>query len=263
MDPRNTNMFTQQSAKLYVGPYEVWLGTGENPDAPAGGGGPGFFRSAVPLGLDISPFGEFTTSDSLAEGKSTPLLKLLSTSASARGTGAIDAVTVQEVKLTAEQYAEALSMVFPQQYFDDVLRLVDRIGQLVAQRIVQDFSFRQACQRGNWRLAGTKFHAAAAKEGAAMAHSLPPGYTMTFENTVQAGKGGSRIDILVETPIGTFVEIDWKTSGRSALASGSREEMARHERHIETRLGAPVYRQESKSWMDYVRPKLPGIKWPR
>jgi hypothetical protein len=81
--------------------------------------------------------------------------------------------------------------------------------------------------------------------------------------TVQSGAGGSRLDILLRDPGGTQIEIDWKTTGRSALRIGSLREMTRHAAQTAANLGTPTGEQLSKSWTDFLRPLLPNINWPR
>lgn len=82
------------------------------------------------------------------------------------------------------------------------------------------------------------------------------------ERTIQAGLGGSRADILIRGPAGEIIEYDWKTTGRSAISSQSRREMARHAGQITSNIGGTLTTQESKSWVDFVRPLLHGVNWP-
>jgi hypothetical protein len=86
---------------------------------------------------------------------------------------------------------------------------------------------------------------------------------MTAERTIQAGRGGSRADLLFEGPGGQVIEFDWKTRGASALSSRTEQQMARHATQIGANMGGTVTRQESRSWIDYVRPLMPGVNWPR
>jgi len=167
-----------------------------------------------------------------------------------------------QVSLTPVQFAQAMAHVFPSQYADPVLQVVEQIGQQAAQAAIANPAFVQACQNGNWALAGTLFHSAAATVGPAFTNQLPPGFQMTFENTIQAGLGGSRFDVLVTGP-GVHREVDWKTTGRSAISHVSRTEMIRHANQYPANIGTPLTGQESKSWIDFVRPFLPGINWPR
>ena len=167
-----------------------------------------------------------------------------------------------QVSLTPAQFAQAMAHTFPSQYFDPVLQVVELIGQRAAQVAIANPAFVQACQNGNWALAGTLFHSAAATVGPTFANQLPQGFQVTFEDTIQSGLGGSRFDVRVTGP-GVHREVDWKTTGRSALSFGSRSEMVRHATQYQTNFGTPLTGQESKSWIDFVRPFLPGINWPR
>jgi len=124
--------------------------------------------------------------------------------------------------------------------------LVDGIGQRAAARVVADPRFVQAVQSGNRTLAGTLFHSAAAQEARAIpASALPPGWVIDAELVIQAGAGGSRVDILLRGPAGQIIEYDWKTTGRSALSYGSRREMTRHAGQITTNIGGGPRRRIS------------------
>lgn len=163
----------------------------------------------------------------------------------------------EEIKLSQAEYEAALKMVFPSQYVDEVAKLVDDIGQGAAKRAMENPRFVQAMQDGNMTLAGTFFHSAAAQEARSVpAAMLPKGWALEAEKTIQSGAGGSRADILLRGPGADVVEFDWKTTGRSALSSGSRKEMARHAGQITVNIGGKLTTQQSRSWMDYVRPLL-------
>lgn len=169
-----------------------------------------------------------------------------------------------EVKLSESGYRGALSHTFPAHALDPVFSAVDGIGQRAAQRAVQNPAFVQAVQNGNWTLAGTLYHSAAAQEARALpAAALPAGWRIEAERGIQSGAGGGRADILLHGPGNIVAEVDWKTTGRSALSSASRSEMTRHAGQITTNIGGTLSTQQSRSWIDHVRPLLPGIKWPR
>jgi hypothetical protein len=115
---------------------------------------------------------------------------------------------------------------------------------------------------GNVTLAGTFFHSAAAAVANGLPPgSLPPGWTLRAEDVVQAGAGGSRIDLLFRGPNNARIEVDWKTTGISALSTGSRAEMVRHQGQIITNLGGTLDAQQSRSWMQIVRSRWTG-PWP-
>jgi len=163
----------------------------------------------------------------------------------------------EEIKLSQAEYESALKMVFPSQYADEVAKLVDNIGQGAATRAMGNPRFVQAMHDGNMTLAGTFFHSAAAQEARSVpASMLPKGWTLEAERTIQSGAGGTRADILLHGPGADVVEFDWKTTGKSALSTGSRKEMARHAGQITVNIGGKLATQQSRSWMDYVRPLL-------
>ena len=140
--------------------------------------------------------------------------------------------------------------------------LVDQIGEAAAVRAMANPRFVAAMNAGNMTLAGTFFHSAAAAVANGLpASSLPAGWTLRAEDAVQTGAGGSRIDILFRGPNGERVEVDWKTSGMSALSTGSRAEMVRHRAQIISNLGGTLDAQQSRSWLQIVRPYWIG-PWP-
>jgi uncharacterized protein DUF4157 len=168
----------------------------------------------------------------------------------------------QEISLSRAEYESALRNVFAGHYLDPVARAVDDIGQRAAQRAISNPAFLAAVQSGNRTLAGTLFHSAAAQEARAVPASLlPEGWTLGAEEVIQVGAGGSRADLLLRGPAGQIVEFDWKTTARSALSWGSRRQMSRHAGQITTRIGGVLNTQESRSWIDYVRPLLPDVQW--
>jgi hypothetical protein len=164
----------------------------------------------------------------------------------------------EEVKLAQAEYEAALKTVFPSHYLGDATRLVDEVGQGAARRAMQNPRFISAMENGNMTLAGTFFHTAAKEEARAVATAgrLPPGWTLKAEETMKAGRGGSRLDIFMTGPAGEVVEIDWKTTGRSALSTKSVDEMAKHAGEVRVKVGADLTTQQSRSWMDYIRPLL-------
>ena len=178
----------------------------------------------------------------------------------------------EEVKLSQAEYEAALKMVFPSQYVEPVARLVDDVGQAAAKRAMKDARFVAALEGGNRTLAGTLFHSAAATEARAIRpEMLPKGWALEVEETIQKGAGGSRADVILRGPGDELVEFDWKTTGKSALSSGSRKEMERHANQIGKKAlegmegqageisiftGGHLTTQESRSWMDYIRPLL-------
>jgi hypothetical protein len=170
----------------------------------------------------------------------------------------------EDVRFSSQaEYEAALGRVFPVQHLNVITRTVDDLGQFAAQQAVKDPRFVQAVQSRNWTLAGTLFHSAAAREARNLpATALPPGWTIQAERTIQAGAGGSRADILMHGPTGEIIEFDWKTTGRSALSSGARKEMTRHAGQITANIGGNLISQESRSWIDFVRPLMPGVSWP-
>lgn len=169
-----------------------------------------------------------------------------------------------EINVSPQAYEHIMSQAFPSQAFNPVLTVVDGIGSRAGVAAVADPRFLAAVNSRNWALAGTLFHSAAAREARALAPgALPLGWTLQAERTIQSGLGGSRADLLFSGPGGVLLEIDWKTTGRSALSSGARSEMQRHAGQITAHMGPGLATQESRSWVDFVRALLPGIRWPR
>jgi hypothetical protein len=165
-----------------------------------------------------------------------------------------------EVRLAEAEYEAALKHVFPSHFLNPITRMVEGIGQRAASRAIDNPRFIQAVQQRNWTLAGTLFHsAAAAVAGALPASALPPGWKLEAERTLQSGLGGSRADVLLQGPSNEVVEFDWKTSGRSALSTSSRNEMIRHAGHIATNIGGTLTVQESRAWIDFVREVRPDL----
>lgn len=209
--------------------------------------------------------GSGALSQGLRSGQSQQMLRTLAPeletrlpTLSAPGSGAL----AQEIRLTQAQYDAALRLVFPSQYLNQMARLVDSIGERAAERAANNPQFVQAVQSGNWKLAGTLFHSAAAQEARLMpAWALPPGWTLEAERYIQRGAGGSRLDLLLRGLGAEVLEFDWKTTGRSALSTNSIEEMKRHAAQITTNKIGTLTIQESRSWVDYVRPLLPGVQW--
>jgi hypothetical protein len=170
----------------------------------------------------------------------------------------------EEVTVSAAEYRAALELSFPSQFANELAGLADGVGQRAAQRAVADPRFVAAVNGRNWRQAGTLFHSAAAQEIRALpASAIPSGWTVQAERTIQSGLGGSRADFLARGPAGEIVEFDWKTTGRSALSTGSRREMQRHAGQISVHIPGTQTVQESRSWIDYVRALMPGVRWPR
>jgi hypothetical protein len=169
---------------------------------------------------------------------------------------------IKEIRLSQEEYRTALSRVFPAHHLDPLARTVDDIGQRAAERLADDPNFLRALLKRDWKTAGNMFHDAAKREARALTPgSLPPGWQLTAEETIQSGKGGSRLDLFLRGPAGERIEFDWKTSGMSALSSDARKEMAKHAGQIVVKTGGKVISQESRSWVDYVRAYFPSVKW--
>jgi hypothetical protein len=164
--------------------------------------------------------------------------------------GPAGAVTI---KLSPEQYAKALSHVFPSHSLNSTASLIDGIGANAASAMAKDSKFLAAWARDDMKLAGTLFHSAAAKEVRQVPpSSLPSGWKIAAERTLKSGKGGGRADVFLEGPAGQIVEIDWKTTGGSAFSSKAVKQMEKHAGQI--RVEGPVnLSQESRSWVDYMR----------
>ncbi|HKC17432.1 MAG TPA: hypothetical protein VKC11_12075 [Steroidobacteraceae bacterium] len=185
---------------------------------------------------------------------------MLNTSGAGQTTAAMSPIEgALETKLSETEYRAALGQVFPSQYVNRVARTVDAIGQRAALRVAQNPEFVAALQSGDRMTAGNIFHSAAAEEiGVLPSDALPPGWSITAEEVIRSGQGGSRTDVLLRGPQSEVVEFDWKTTGGSALIKKSRDQMIKHAGQITVKLGRSLTVQESRSWVDYVRPVLPG-----
>jgi hypothetical protein len=169
---------------------------------------------------------------------------------------------IEEIRMSQDEYRTALKRAFPADQLDSVARTVDEIGQRAAESVGEDPNFLKALLKGDWKTAGNLFHDAAKKVARALpAGSLPAGWSITAEETIQAGKGGSRLDLLLRGPGGELLEFDWKTTAMSALSSGSRKEMVKHLGDIWLNISGSVIKQQSRSWVDYVRPYFPSFNW--
>jgi Domain of unknown function (DUF4157) len=173
------------------------------------------------------------------------------------------------VSVTQAEYEARLAFVNPEQFDNPVFNAIEQAGQRAAVALADPANpasarFVQACRARNWTLAGTLFHSAAATEIRAAAPALlNQGIRISAEDTVQSGAGGSRFDTLSIDSTGAHYEVDWKTTGRSALSTKSRQEMTRHAAQYQTRRGATLDVQISKSWVDFVRGRITGVDWPR
>jgi hypothetical protein len=171
----------------------------------------------------------------------------------------------EEVLVSREEYERALAHGYVPQAFDRLASAIHEIGERTAAVVTQNPRFVQAVNSGDWKLAGTLFHAEAARQGPIVAQRLGQSFqlqfTLRFEE--QLAGGASRLDILASTPSG-LVEVDWKTTGRSGLSWRVRvDEMPRHATHVVQDYGVPLSQQLSKSWVDYVRPYMPNVRWPK
>jgi hypothetical protein len=187
--------------------------------------------------------------------------------ATATGIAATHAAGSALVQVTPAEYASRLSFVYPQQYENPVLNAVEQAGQQAAAVLTDAATpagarFIQVCQSRSWALAGTLFHAEAARQLRQIAASLA-GIQMRAEDVVKAGAGGSRLDVTAVDATGNHYNIDWKTTGKSAFRKGSRSEMERHSAQYQASRGAPLDLQISKSWVDFVRSLIPNVRWPK
>jgi hypothetical protein len=175
---------------------------------------------------------------------------------------------VTTLRVTQREFQDRLGFVNVGHYDNVVLHAVERAGQraaavLAAGNNAESQRFIDACRNGHWKLAGTLFHAEAARQLRATAAATPASeMRLTAEDPVQRGKGGSRLDVVGIDAAGRHYDIDWKPTGRSALSSRSRAEMRRHAAHYEANRGTALSVQISRSWVDFVRPLIRGVEWP-
>lgn len=162
-----------------------------------------------------------------------------------------------------------MGFVYPGQYDHAIVNVTETAGMQAADVLTDPADptgarFIAACQGGNWTLAGTLFHSQAAAQLRALAPALQTqGIQVVAEDTVQAGVGGSRLDVTAVDSAGQHYNIDWKTTGRSAFRASSRAELRRHAAHYQANRGAPLNFQISKSWVDFVRARIPNVRWPK
>jgi hypothetical protein len=173
------------------------------------------------------------------------------------------------LQVSPDEYAARLSFVYPQQYDDAVINAVEIAGQRAAAVLSNPSTpagarFIQACQGRNFTLAGTLFHAEAARQLTQLAATSLPGVRIiNAEDLIQAGRGGSRLDVSAVDAAGNHYSIDWKTTGRSGFTAKARSQMQKHATQYQANRGAPLDVQISKSWVDFVRSLSPNVNWPK
>lgn len=202
------------------------------------------------------------TAGSAAEGRlAGSLAPSAEASVTARPTASATGADV--VTMSERDYLEARWRNFPADQLDPVARFVDDIGQQAALKAIENPKFVAAVARGDLTAAGTQFHSEAAKIVNALPEGALPGWELRAELTIQGGKGGSRADVLAQGPGGVLREFDWKTTGRSGLDSIG--QMEKHADQIGTQItplrGGTLSGQESRSWVDYVKPLMPQAPW--
>jgi hypothetical protein len=178
-------------------------------------------------------------------------------------------VTVEVIRLSQEQYEQALNMSYPSQFSDVASKIVEELGNQASRAAAGDPEFIKALKARDFREAGNIFHRTAnqiAKSGG-IASSVPPGYKIETEKTIQSGAGGSRLDVFIEGPTGALTEVDWKPRARTAYGKPAEEEMQKHASQASdpANLNKSITSQQSRHWIDLVRPLLqstyPDIKW--
>ncbi len=100
------------------------------------------------------------------------------------------------------------------------VEVAEDVGVKAATRFANDPALMQLYQNGgrDMTTAGNAFHNIAMREARAIpASALPPGWSMTAEESFTAGGMRGRADIMLRGPNGEMVEIDWKTTAESAL----------------------------------------------
>ena len=182
--------------------------------------------------------------------------------ADARAGGAAVHNTLVVRFATREAYEAALMPVFPGISLNPVFRAVDEIGDAVARRALADTNFVALLRAGDVTGAGTRFHRIA-RDYIRNGHpgvTLPSGWTIRAEEEIAVGGRRARADLVLRSPQGTIVEIDWKTTGRSGMESVARmDRRAGLIRDAAARLypdfaNRTLTVQESRSYTDYLRP---------
>lgn len=116
---------------------------------------------------------------------------------------------------------------------------LDEIGEEAARALMSDPAKRVKLlaymdDPKTMNLAGTMFHSEAKRvvdaRGQAIVDRLMPGWKIKAEVTVQAGKGGSRLDVLLTDPTGVTkaIEADWKSTFLAATEPKAKRQMERH-----------------------------------
>jgi hypothetical protein len=124
-------------------------------------------------------------------------------------------------------------------------------------------------RKGDWTSSGTLFHSIAklyVQDLVSRSGDKLPGNArrMEAEYTVKSGKGGSRLDLFIVDAAGKKHEIDWKTTGQSALTAETEQgEFTKHKKQSAAHkdddgTSDRLSSQASRSWMDYIRPHLAG-----
>lgn len=166
--------------------------------------------------------------------------------------------TPTSIPMHRDAYYGALRLPFPAQYANAIAVLVDTVARQAALRVVKDPRFVNALANNNMALAGTLFHSAAKIEANALRRQVPQGWKMYVEESTIDPKGDAiRIDLYFRGPCGELLLFDWKTSASSALKAV--EQIDIYMGTLQWQYpGSTAVAAQSVSWVDYVRPLLPG-----
>jgi hypothetical protein len=178
-----------------------------------------------------------------------PATRAPAQSRTARNLRTLPAETAAELRTFADRVADRTAELLRGASPDSHVVKPEEMARLRAQ-------FVGACHDRDLPAAGSAFHAVAAKVAVPeLASQAPPGWTVRAE----AKLGGKSLDLLLDRA-GEAYNVDWKPTGRSALSKV--DQLAEYERLIEAdqqrrfgiRPNELALTQESRSWMDYIKP---------
>jgi hypothetical protein len=163
---------------------------------------------------------------------------------------------IREIRLSAAEYAAALEHPHPMHHFDPVRRFVHEVGRETARRLNGNAKFIANLKNNKMHSAGNQWHITAANviRERVLRGNVPRGLKVEAEKSIQAGKGGSRIDLLV-TELNKRVShiFDWKTKAKSALQSTDQAKKHAQQLKNNASYGAKPTMHEASPWLDFIR----------
>lgn len=164
-----------------------------------------------------------------------------------------------EIRVSQAKYLSLLRHVHPLDGQDRALRLLHRIGREGMRAASRNPAFVKALSQKNIRVAGTLAHSALAKTALRYVGAFKKlGLKLGVEETIQKGRGGSRLDIRLQggkSPI--HIIADWKTNGRSALRSV--KQAGKHASQTLSKHAGKIADHMALNWQDYLRQVSPKV----